>query len=649
MGIMILKQIEDPRKKERIETLLLSAGVLAGLYWISQVNYLLFHSLAEMFGVTISFTIFILAWNTRRFLENDYLLILGVASLAVGLIDIVHTLAYKGMGVFPADANLATQLWIASRYLMAISFLLAPLFLRRRVRLRVLLLAFAAITTLIFLSIFSWGIFPDCYIEGVGLTPFKKISEYTISAIFLGSAGLLWLKRAAFDRRVLRLLLISIGFSVVAELAFTDYISVYGGANLLGHFFKIASVAFIYSSVVSTGLRKPYDLLFRDIVLKSSELEKEVAMRTQTEGALRQANERLTAVLESITDGYLVLDQEGRFLEINRAAGELFGRPISELIGQYFREQYPSLAQSNFAARYRESLESGEEQHFETRLPNSNRWFEVHLYPKQTRTEVYFRDISERKQAEDDLQNYAHKLERTNQQLEEFAFIASHDLQEPLRKIQAFSDRVLARYREQIDPDGQNYLDRMNNAAHRMQGMIEDLLALSRVTTQAHPFTEVDFNRLASEVISDLDLRIERSGGRVEVSPLPVVSGDEKQFRLLLQNLIVNALKFQQPGTAPVVRISAQVEQADGRAPEVVIRVEDNGIGFDPKYAERIFHPFQRLHGLGQYDGTGMGLAICRKIVERHGGSIHAESQPGEGATFIVTLPGEKVSAPAGA
>jgi len=253
------------------------------------------------------------------------------------------------------------------------------------------------------------------------------------------------------------------------------------------------------------------------------------------------------------------------------------------------------------------------------------------------------------RQARDDLERRVEErtreLARSNAELERFASVASHDLQEPLRKVVAFGDRLAEACGSALDESGRDYLDRMQNAARRMQGLISDLLAYSRVISRAQPFGPVNLADVAREVVEDLETRIEMAGGRVEVGPLPIIDADRTQMRQLLQNLIANGLKFHRPDLAPVVRVWGEL--ADGvvlspqRGPERVCRIEvsDNGIGFDPKYADRIFGVFQRLHGQSEYEGTGIGLAICRRIAERHGGQIEVESAPECGARFTVTIP----------
>ena len=253
----------------------------------------------------------------------------------------------------------------------------------------------------------------------------------------------------------------------------------------------------------------------------------------------------------------------------------------------------------------------------------------------------------ERQRAQDHLGRTAAMLTQSNRELQDFASVASHDLQEPLRKIQAFGDRLRQKCDGQLSEAGSDYLARMLNAASRMQTLINDLLTFSRVTTKAQPFSKVDLNVIARDVLSDLEVRIEQTGGSVEVSDLPVIDADPLQMRQLFQNLIANALKFRKLNEPSIVKIFADCDSqiAEGatwalaNAEMWQISVTDNGIGFDEKYLDRIFTVFQRLHGRNAYEGTGVGLAVCRRIVERHNGSITARSKPGQGATFIVKLP----------
>lgn len=290
---------------------LVGLGVVAALCLSSRLGYLLFHSLVEVMTIAIAFTLFILTWHTRRFLINGCLKVLGIGYGFVAGIDMLHTLSYKGMGVFPAyDANLPTQLWIAARYLQATVLLAAPLYTGRNIDMRfVLAISLAAVSVSTGL-VFS-GVFPDCFIEGKGLTPFKIISEYIISAFLLAALILFIGKRSAFNPRVFRLIIVSILCTIFSELAFTSYVSVYGPANMAGHFLKLASFVLIYRALVVTGFKEPFDLIFRDM--------------KQVQDILTQQREFNRCLLDSMADGVVACDAYGTLTLFNRTARQWHG------------------------------------------------------------------------------------------------------------------------------------------------------------------------------------------------------------------------------------------------------------------------------------------------------------------------------------
>lgn len=271
-----------------------------------------------------------------------------------------------------------------------------------------------------------------------------------------------------------------------------------------------------------------------------------------------------------------------------------------------------------------------------------------------------FQDITELETHELKMLEYTKRLESSNRELEEFAYVASHDLQEPLRKIEAFGDRLASRYGASLSEEGRMFLDRMQNAAHRMRRLINDLLSYSRVTTKEGRQVRIDLEEVLSGVLADLQVRIDEAKAEVRAGKLPAVVADQTHMRQLLQNIIGNALKFRVKDRAPVIDVTAEVEAAqDDRGVPVerlTLRITDNGIGFDNRYKEQIFKIFQRLHGKLEYEGTGVGLATCRKIAERNRGSIDADGRPGEGATFTIVMllpamatPAEAPAAPASA
>jgi light-regulated signal transduction histidine kinase (bacteriophytochrome) len=250
------------------------------------------------------------------------------------------------------------------------------------------------------------------------------------------------------------------------------------------------------------------------------------------------------------------------------------------------------------------------------------------------------RQIKKRNDAEEALKATAANLRAKNQQLQDFTHIASHDLQEPLRKIMVFGNRLANAVSEKINDNEKDYLYRMQHAASRMQNLIEGLLAYSRITTKAQPFTNVDLNTIIAEVLTDLEIRINETKGKVEVGQLPVLYADPLQMRQLFQNLIGNGLKYHKKDIPPNLKISYKRKKAIHE-----ISISDNGIGFEQKNSERIFGIFQRLVGKDEYEGTGVGLAICKKIVEQHDGSLSAYGEPGNGAEFVIQLPFQSRSA----
>jgi PAS domain S-box-containing protein len=355
---------------------------------------------------------------------------------------------------------------------------------------------------------------------------------------------------------------------------------------------------------------------------------------------IEDALEYNKTLINSSSLGITTYDASGNCILANESIARILDMPQEQLLGQNYHE-LQTWKNSGLYQQAQEAMNTRGETRLEYKTTRGNGeeiWLDCRFTPFTANGEPHLLlsvdDITEAKQAEVSLQVYAAKLEQSNRDLQEFAYIASHDLQEPLRKVLAFGDRLANKYGQVIDETGQDYLKRMRDASQRMQVLINDLLTFSRVTTRAQPFTQVDLNTLAQDVISDLEYQIDRTDGKVEAGELPTIEADPTQMHQLLQNLINNGLKFHREDEPPVVQISASTTRKKCR-----IMVKDNGIGFDLQYLDRVFKPFQRLHSREEYEGSGMGLAICRRIAERHAGEITAESTLGKGSTFIVTLP----------
>ncbi len=363
------------------------------------------------------------------------------------------------------------------------------------------------------------------------------------------------------------------------------------------------------------------------------------------------AEQLLLDIIDTIREPLLVLDPEFRITQANRAFFRIFRVESEDTIGQVLF----TLGDGQWdIAPLRELLR--DKLAVEPRLDD----FEVdHVFPGIGRKIMLLNarlvahgpntpriillaieDITNRRFTELRLEEQRAELQRSNAALDEFAAVASHDLQEPLRKILTFGERLSVTAGAAIDGDARKYLERMLDAAARMRKLINDLLMYSQVSTRAQQFIPTDLAGIAREVIADLETAIADENGRVIVGELPVIDADPLQMRQLLQNLLANALKYRRKDEAPVVRLSSA--RASGR--HWKITVADNGIGFNDQYAEKIFKMFERLHGKTEYKGSGIGLAICRKIAERHGGTISAAGGVGKGATFTITLPVTQVT-----
>jgi PAS domain S-box-containing protein len=362
-----------------------------------------------------------------------------------------------------------------------------------------------------------------------------------------------------------------------------------------------------------------------------------------SQGILPQQSEFVQMVSGVQDYGILLLDRTGHVMSWNAGAGRMKGYEAEEIIGQHFSRFYPADAIARGWPDYelKVAQEQGrfEDEGWRVRKDGTRFWANVVITPWRTRSgqvQGYLkitRDLTSRKQAEEQLADLAQRLQRSNNELEQFASVAAHDLQEPLRKIEAFSQRLQTKA-QALDEQSADYLQRIVRSVGRMRDLINDLLMFSRVSSKAKPFVPVSLDEIARAVVSDLEGRIQQTDGRVELQELPSLEADPMQIRQLLTNLIGNALKFRRAEEPPLVRVAANENES-----MVTLTVSDNGIGFEETYLDRIFEVFQRLHGRQEYEGTGMGLAICRKIVERHGGTITAKSEPGNGSTFIVTLP----------
>ncbi len=606
-----MMNIKNPRWYLAI---LVGALVLLGLYLASLYSYLLFHSIAEVFSIVVACSIFVVAWNSRQLIDNGYFILIGIAYLFAGTVDLVHTLAYTGMGVFPEyGTNLAAQLWIVARYIESLSLLIAPLLIGRKLRVNLLFLGYGVAILLLLVSIFYWQNFPACFIEGTGLTPFKKISEYVISLILLGSILVMFLKRREFDTGVLRFLFAAIIVTVASELSFTLYESPFGLPNLIGHFLKIISFYLIYKAIVETGLIKPFNLLFR---------------------YLRQSEEQYRDLYEEAPIAYFSVGADGRIRQANRGAVELLGYSLDKLIGQPVLDLYTDTPNGKAKAQeVFQRFSTGKEVHNEElemhRADGSKAWVSLSVRP------IYDREgqvVASRSMIAD-----ITEYKKLDQLKDEFLGLVSHELRSPLTVITGAVNTALTEADHLSPEETHQLLKDAASEAESLSHLLGNLMELSRVQADRlflYP-EAVSIRKVIQNTIDDVK-RQSSEHKFITAIPrtLPTVYADQLRLERILRNLLENAVKYSPQGGR--IRVSVKPEDK-----HLVIGVSDRGIGISLSDQAKLFEPFQRLEearpdGAG---GAGLGLLVCRRLVEAHGGKIWVESEPGKGSTFFFTVP----------
>jgi PAS domain S-box-containing protein len=595
-------------------SILAGAIIFAGLCLASSYNYLLFHSIAEIFSIIVAFSIFIIAWNSRRLLDNSYFIFIGIAFLFIGLLDLAHTLAYSGMGVFPDyGTNLATQLWIGARYIQSLSLLLAPLFIGRRLRINWLMAGYGVVTALLVVSIFYWRNFPVCFVEGAGLTTFKIISEYVISLLLLGAIFTMWQKRRQFDADVLRFLFAAIIVTVASELAFTFYQSPYGLPNLIGHFLKIVAFYLIYKAIIETGLVKPYNLLFRN---------------------LKQSEEQYRDLYEEAPNAYFSVGADGLIRRANRSAVELLGYGRDELVGRPVAELYADTpngrdkAQAIFR-RFLAGEEIRDEEMEMRRADGSELWINLSVSPVRDSEG----NVVASRSAIVDITGHR----KLDQLKDDFIGLVSHELRSPLTVIMGALNTVLSEGAILSEEETRQLLKDAALESDTLSHLLGNLLELSRAQAERlilHA-EAIDVQRVIQEAIEGV--KRQTSAHQFVVSSpqkLPPVYADPLRLERILYNLLENAVKYSPEGGE--IKVTVRLAEEG-----LVIGVSDRGVGISPADRARLFAPFQRLEESrpGGTRGVGLGLLVCQRLVEAHGGRIWVESRPGRGSTFFFTLP----------
>ncbi len=608
-------------------TLAVTAGaVLAGalLLGVALENYLLFHALVEMAAVGVALALFILVWSSRPYLENAYFLVLGIGLLFVGGLTLLHALAYDGMGVFAGPSpGLTSQFWVAGGLLAAATAIGAPLAIGRELRPRYVLGAYTAATGVLLAAI-ATGVFPDVASVGLAAPSLRLGAESVVVAGLAAGLLLLYRRRAAFDEEMLRLLLGAFGSFLAAEVCFTLTADAIGPLNLVGHLLRLSAFYLFARAIVEFGVRRPYSVLFRELSSRTDEL--------------REAREYVEGLLDQAPGPILVLDADARITRLNRAFERLTGRSAASLTGKLLFDVLPGIAPTVREAGSMPQGVEGTVVHRDGTIRNVL-WTAGSLRtPDGTvaATVIQGQDVTARVEAETRLRAAIDELEVSNEALERYAYVASHDLQEPIRTVVSHVQLLQRRYGDRLDEDADEILGYIVEGGLRMQRLIQDLLSLSRIGAKKRPFEPVDVEQVLLDVLRDHRHQIRELGAVVQHDPLPVVCGDPAELPLVFSHLLQNSLKFRsdQP---PRIMVTAEREDGMWR-----FAVADNGIGIEPEYFDRIFVLFQRLHTRDRYAGTGVGLPIVKKVVERHGGRCWVASTPGTGTTFFFTLPSDR-------
>ncbi len=599
--------------------------ILAVLYYTSLYSFLLFHVLVEIFSVIVAFSIFMFAWNTRDKIHNSSLILLGAAYLTIGAVDLLHTLSYKGMGVFENfGANTATQLWIAARYVESISLAAVPFFATRKLSMPRATAVYVALFALVIATVFIWPVFPTCYVEGAGLTPFKKVSEYIIAAILLVALVGLTRQKRFFDEFVFRMLVGSILLTIASELMFTFYISVYGISNIVGHYLKLASFWLIYKAIIETGLQRPYTLLFRE---------------------LTKSEERYRDLVDTLPTGVCRINPESRITYINPAGRKMIGYEeedirrgidLSMIVSASDREKkqrrFDELFQGRFigSTSYQLLRKDGAKTDV---IVNST---PIYRNGQLTAIQTTLTDVTELNQLQRRL-DQAEKMEAIALLAGGMAHQINNLLMGVVGRIELIS--LDATKHGMKKSDFANVLD----GCERIADLITQLLAYSRGGRyQSEPIDVADFIRKALPAFEkQLDPRI---GITNDAAPgLPVISADLTQLEMVVSAIVNNAAEAIDDNGRIEIDVQARnmdqdrSRQRPGMKPGqyVRLRVRDTGKGMDAATLQHIFEPFYT----SKFPGRGLGMAAVYGIVKNHGGWIGVDSEPGRGTTVRIYWP----------
>ena len=613
------------------KNILTIAIVLFLVYLTQRYNYLLFHSLAEIFCVIIACAIFMIVWNSKDFIKNNYILVLGTAYLFIGSLDMIHMLSYRGMGIFTQnESNLPTQIWIAARYMESLSFLAASFFVTGKLKIHSIFWGYLILFSVLLVSIFFWPIFPDCFVEGIGLTHFKKISEYIICLILMGSLILLFQQRHDFDSSVFKYLSISIVLTIVAELFFTFYISVYGVSNLVGHLLKIISFYLIYKAIIETSLKKPYALMFKE--LSENEFRYKKAQRMGKVGNWE---------FDLETEHFWGSDEAKRIYGFDPQAKNFTADEVENCIPERKRIHQALLDLLEKGTPYDLEFEIRPVTGPPKKIVRSIAEVITNDSGASSKIAGVIQDISQQQKTKEEKEKIENRLIQA-QKVEAVGTLAggiAHDFNNILYPIIGFAELSIE-VLPNDHPVRENLLDILHGAK-RARDLVKQILAYT--SHQVVPLAPVSLEPLVQDALKLLrslipaDIKIQQDlwGGSAPVLCNP------SEINEIVMNLCVNAYHAME-NTGGVITVCLK-KANPARIPDLpdgdycCLSVQDTGTGISPEIVNTIFDPYFTTKELGK--GSGLGLSVVHGIVKKYKGAVTVENKPGKGSIFNVYFP----------
>ncbi len=596
---------------------LIGIPILISLYYISRINFLFFHSLVEIFSVIIAGGIFIVVWNSRQIVQHHYFLFIGIGYLFVALLDLLHTFALPGLGILNGqDANLHTQLWLASRYLESISFLLAPLFMTKKIDLVKIVCGYSLFVFLMVASIFWWEIFPACYVgpDG-GLTLFKKISEFIICLILLAVLVSLAYHRKFFNKKVLTLLSLSVTLTIAAELFLTFYNNAEGLSYFLGHVFKLISFYLLYKAIIETSLTRPFELIFRE---------------------LKVSEERFRNIYDTAPLAFVIWDKECQVTHWNHSAEKIFGWSAQEVIGHNFFDFLLPEKNKPLVDDVVSSLLAGElaNRSINENLTKSGKtiyceWNNSVLNDEEGDIEGVLSlalDITDQRNAEE-------ALKKSSENIKKFAYSVAHDLKNPSISLYGLTNQLSKKYGNVLDDRAKLFCDQILKISEQIGSLVENINIFISAKELPAAIETINMEELLSMVREEFSFQLISRDVSWRVSEnMPDIRADRLSLLRVMRNLIDNALKY---GGDTLSEIRVDYYDCDDSH---VLSISDNGVGLKEGAEENIFGIFKRDESSRGIVGTGLGLAIVKEIAEKSNGAVWVESELGKGAAFYFTL-----------